>query len=183
MILGKRYKPSRVKISSWSRATKTRQQFCHRGFTCHSNLWFVLLAHFDCLKTSLWHDFFFRGLSNWNLSNSTSSYGFSLASFLRINMNFCLDLPFTYRRRPALRWLLNIIALYSNIHLPLNYCNPDQFDLDLTSLPLPLVQQALERGALHKHKWDGTAVITQIKSNQIANKFMASKLRCLLNWQ
>ena len=41
----------------------------------------------------------------------------------------------------------------------LNYCNPDQFDLDLTSLPLPLVQPALERGALHKHKWDGTAVI------------------------
>ena len=65
----------------------------------------------------------------------------------------------------------------------LNYCNPDQFDLDLTSLPLPLVQPALERGALHKHKWDGTAVITQIKSNQIANKFMASKLRSLLNWQ
>ena len=104
MTQGKRYKPSRVKISSWSRATKTRQQFCHRGYTCHSNLWFVLLAHFDCLKTSLWHDFFFRGLSNWNLSNSTSSYGFSLASFLRINTNFCLDLLFTSRRRPALRW-------------------------------------------------------------------------------
>ena len=75
-------------------------------------------------------------------------------------------------------WLLNIIALYSNIHLPLNYCKPDQFDLDLTSLPLPLVQQALERGALHKHKWDGTAVITQIKKKLQTNSWPQNSDAC-----
>ena len=120
-------------------------------------------------------------------SNLTSPYGYSLVSFFRKHTNFCLDLLFTSRRRPALRWengcWTSLRFTQISTSPGLNYCNPDQFDLDLTSLPLPLVQPALERGALHKHKWDGTAVITQIKSNQIANKFMASKLRCLLNWQ
>ena len=107
--------------------------------------------------------FFPRGLSNWNLSNLTSRYGFSLVSFLRKNTNFCLDLISTSRRRPALNWengcWTSLRFTQISTSPDLNYCNPDQFDLDLTSLPLPLVQPALERGALHKHKWDGTAVI------------------------